>query len=308
MTACFCSAKLLNQELNLPLGCAVLDELLDGEGIPIDQGYVVEVVGEAASGKTQLTFQLAIQAYLKLDRAKTVFLSTESSFALNRLLEMMKATLKDDDCQEDTMMMNVEEVVDNFRDSILIKQLTDVGALVNCLEKELATLLNFNRDIKLVVLDSLAAVLRGDSVSWRLRGNSGNFLFTLAAQMKHIAAKYKVLVLVVNQVSDLQSAEELGAEGETTLGWNRGSVHVTSKGIQAINSSGRWVTPALGVSWSYCVNVRLFLSRGGTGHFTSDSDGKQRTKRTIHLAMSPDFPHRFREFVLSTRGLQGCAS
>lgn len=66
-------------------------------------------------------------------------------------------------------------------------------------------------------------------------------------------------------------------------------------------SSGRRVSPALGLSWASCVNTRLFLSREDE----IVGNGVVRTKRTIRVVFAPHLPEGSSEFVILKEGVFG---
>ena len=112
--------------------------------------------------------------------------------------------------------------------------------------------------IGIIVIDSMAGLFRisdeGQSSSWYVR-RSG-ILFQAAAQLKKLSSQYHVPVVVVNQVS-----------GSTT--------------------------PALGLSWSHCINCRYFITRREEYVSTKDEkkqEGRTRFTRRIQLLLSSQWP------------------
>jgi hypothetical protein len=118
--------------------------------------------------------------------------------------------------------------------------------------------------IGVIIIDSMAGLFRipdqKQSSSWYVR-RSG-LLFQAAAQLKKLSFQYHVPIVVVNQVS----ASEQGPS-----------------------------TPALGLSWSHCVNCRYLISRREEYVSSKDDEGQQQQGRTrfirrIQLLFSPQFP------------------
>lgn len=68
------------------LSCQMLDEAL---GPALRDGHVVEVVGEAGSGKTQ--FLLDVTSSVASGGARVAYVSTEAVFPIDRLKTMLDA-------------------------------------------------------------------------------------------------------------------------------------------------------------------------------------------------------------------------
>jgi RecA/RadA recombinase len=295
------SASTLNIAVEkLSFGCEILDEAFGGEGLTVNNGHVVEIVGEASCGKSHLAFQLAVQMFLQYS-AQTVFLSTESPFSINRLLEIFKLTVER--ATESALEADIQ--LQAFQKMLLIKDIANSSALMKCFDVELGALLNAKPNLKLIVLDSIAGVLR-DSSEFANSFVKSAFIFKLGAKMKQIAAKYNVLLVVVNQISDLTDEES----ALLRTAWTRGSVHHTSKGIPTVWSTSRWVIPALGNSWSYCVNVRLFLTRissslRSTVRENDDEPSAPSRRRRLFVVTCPYAPTSSVDFIIAEDGVEG---
>ena len=85
------------------------------------------------------------------------------------------------------------------------------------------------------------------------------------------------MVVVTNQVVDV-----VEGDAGNTVAW----------------SSGRRVSPALGIAWANCVNTRLFLMR--------EVDGASGTeRRRMNVAFAPHLPELACEFVIRRDGVFG---
>jgi hypothetical protein len=258
----------------LPTGDAHLDALLGG-GLPL-RG-LCELSGEAGSGKTQLVMQLALQSCARRG-GRVLIINTEGIFPAQRLAQMAGggggggAAL-------------VERVL-----------LTDVGDAA-ALEIYLEGLPLFAKrnDVRLVVVDSIAAPMRGEFGGGADAPERSRLLFALAAALLRVNAGGGVGVVAVNQVSDVVM------EGEGGGGGGGGALAAAAAaGVRAVPrlaaalSGGRWVRPALGLSWDSCVTHRLVLVKGpGEG------------QRHAVLLSSPALPPAWAPFVLTERGCVG---
>jgi hypothetical protein len=253
----------------LPTGDAHFDALLGG-GLPL-RG-LVELCGEAGSGKTQLVMQLALQSCARLG-GRVLIINTEGIFPAQRLSQMAGAA----------RAALVERVL-----------LTDVGDAA-ALEIYLEGLPLFvkRNDVRLVVVDSVAAPLRGEYGGGADAPERSRLLFSLAAALLRVNAGWGVGVVAVNQASDVVEGEGGGGGG----GGGGALAAAAAAGVRAVPrlaaalSGGRWVRPALGLSWDSCVTHRLFLTKGpGEG------------RRGMLLLCSPALPPAWVPFAVTEGG------
>eukprot|EP00741_Cyanophora_paradoxa_P011052 tig00020553_g10684.t1 len=162
------------------------------------------------------------------------------------------------------------------------------------------------RQVRLVVLDSVAAVFRGDpDASDRALITRSETLFRVANALKGLSRRHAVPVVVVNQVND--AVEDRAARDPGPFGIPRPYVPPLPR------SSGIRKVPALGVTWSSCVNSRVFLTRsdappsvpalpGPGGHAPG---AVQPPRRMAYVILSPHLPPRCCEFVVDSEGVRG---
>ncbi|KAI5339340.1 hypothetical protein L3X38_018612 [Prunus dulcis] len=72
--------------------------------------------------------------------------------------------------------------------------------------------------------------------------------FKISETLKALANKFRVAVVVTNQMVDFIGLDH-GINGET-LG-----------NLECLHTSGRRVSPSLGLAWAHCINSRVFLAR-----------------------------------------------
>mgnify|MGYP002386112797 CR=1 FL=1 len=97
-------------------------------------------------------------------------------------------------------------------------------------------------ELRLVVIDSVAALFRYEYKKEESIDRAKS-MFNHAHQLKFLSDHYKVGVLVVNQVSDY-FYEHMG----------------DSFSINSLSNEKK-IIPALGLSWSNCVNMRVLLKK-----------------------------------------------
>ncbi len=163
-----------------------LDALIGG-GIEINA--ITEVYGKFASGKTQLAFQLAVNAQLPKDKGgvdgKVLFIDTEGTFRPERIEDIAKAKGID----PKTALENIMVV----RATSSEKQMLTI---------ERADSLIREKNIKLIIIDSLTALFRAEFLGRGALGERQQKLNSHMHKLQQLADKYDVAVYVTNQVMD----------------------------------------------------------------------------------------------------------
>jgi RAD51-like protein 1 len=118
------------------------------------------------------------------------------------------------------------------------------------------------REIQLVVLDSVAALLRLDYGEVNQTLQRQEHLGQQAVTLKRLAEEHRIPIVVTNQVTARPNAASTHSFQQQTSG-ARGSS----------GSSSGYLTAALGPKWAHCVNVRLVLERFGSRRFVRVSCG-----------------------------------
>ncbi|KAL8560047.1 hypothetical protein ACOMHN_041516 [Nucella lapillus] len=226
--------ELLQQEQSLPsvvTFCAELDEALGG-GVALRK--VTELCGAPGVGKTQMCIQLAVDASIPEDLGGAgggaVYIDTEGSFLIERVVDVAKATV--DHCQRLAAGTEGEgEVADYNLEKILsgvhyfrCHDYTELLATVHTLTSFLQT----HPDVKVVIIDSVAFPFRHNFEDLSLRTR---LLAALAQNCVQLATRFSLAVVLTNQM---------------TTRFTRGS-------------SGTRLIPALGESWGHACTVRVVL-------------------------------------------------
>eukprot|EP00735_Rhodelphis_limneticus_P009508 TRINITY_DN277_c0_g1::TRINITY_DN277_c0_g1_i2::g.1668::m.1668 TRINITY_DN277_c0_g1::TRINITY_DN277_c0_g1_i2::g.1668 ORF type:complete len:403 (+),score=28.20,sp/Q9FKM5/XRCC3_ARATH/27.32/3e-31,Rad51/PF08423.6/2.2e-27,Rad51/PF08423.6/3.1e+02,AAA_25/PF13481.1/3.9e+03,AAA_25/PF13481.1/3.5e-13,KaiC/PF06745.8/7.1e-08,RecA/PF00154.16/2.7,RecA/PF00154.16/1.2,DUF2075/PF09848.4/0.026,CobU/PF02283.11/7.5e+02,CobU/PF02283.11/0.15,AAA_24/PF13479.1/0.13,AAA_22/PF13401.1/1.3e+03,AAA_22/PF13401.1/0.16 TRINITY_DN27 len=235
--------------LRLALGHYEIDHLvLDGGFMP---GLLTEISGESGAGKTQFCLQLLSRSILSSEagglQGAALYISTEGEFAQKRLKQLVQAQYQAHQYQSLLIEHDVDAVINHVMDNIFIEQLRSAESLLDFIRSPRFHQQMKSKNIRLVILDSIAALYRaefdkGDPMKSRL-------LLRTASLLKKIGDVYNAVVLVVNQVTDVVSEND-------------------SK--STYNGSGKKI-PALGLTWSSAVNVRILLEKKKTALIMYDA-------------------------------------
>jgi len=216
----------------LSTGCRIMDQTLGGGIITKN---ITEIVGEAASGKTQFCLHLSLRCPLPEEHGglagKVLYISTNGEFPGRRFRTM--AT----EFAEQMKSCGVE-VVDPF-EQIYTASAPDLEKLWELVNEQLPILLNRQRDnVKLVVIDSLAALIRSEYDNNQSVERSRS-LWMISSQMRKLSDTHNFAVVIVNQVTD--------------------KFDNTSDFI--FSGTNKKLVPSLGLSWSKSINTRIMLRK-----------------------------------------------
>lgn len=143
------------------------------------------------------------------------------------------------------------------------------------------------RGIKLVIVDSVAALVRSEYGDKDKLLERQELLGRQAASLKRLAEQYRIPVVVTNQVT----ARPIGAATHDFQAV-AGQLQPGTSSYQSNSSVDQGqLTAALGTKWAHCVNVRLVLERMGP-------------HRYIKIAKSPISANLVFEYTISNEGLQ----
>ncbi|RZF46458.1 hypothetical protein LSTR_LSTR012533 [Laodelphax striatellus] len=209
----------------LTTGCPKLDMVLQG-GIP--KRGITELTAESGSGKTQFGLQLTITVQLPKTEGGfnggAVYICTEEKFPSTRLHQLFETF---------PLVAKRKGKTVDLGKNILIQHISDVDGLKNCIEITLPRVIKAQKDegkkaIRLVVIDSITAVFRGEY------GQSGDIktraqhIRSIGYNLHKLSQKHDVAILCINQVNSTMN--------------NR-------------------LVPALGLAWSNLVTTRLQITR-----------------------------------------------
>ncbi|KAI9727021.1 MAG: hypothetical protein M1834_008547 [Cirrosporium novae-zelandiae] len=180
---------------------STLDPTIDtalGGGIPT--GYITEITGESASGKTLFLLHLLLSSQLPPSHGglsrPSAYLSTEASLPTKRVAQLL----------------NSHPVLSSFpkseKDSPSLKRIwtlkaTDLEYQSHILTYQLPVLLS-RENIGVLVIDSIAANFRGElsTSTGSVMARRSQALVETGATLRKLARDYNVAIVVANQVSD----------------------------------------------------------------------------------------------------------
>ena len=163
-----------------------LDELIGGG---IETNAITEVYGKFASGKTQLGFQLSVNAQLPKDKGgldgNVLFIDTEGTFRPERI---------------EAIALNKElDPEKTLRNIYVVRAITTDQQVLTV---ERADKLITEKNIKLIVVDSLTALFRSEFVGRGALGERQQKLNSHIHRLQQLSDKFNIAIYVTNQVMD----------------------------------------------------------------------------------------------------------
>lgn len=211
-----------HQQWFLPTHLGPLDNYMHG-GLP--SGTITEITGPPGCGKTQFCMMLTsltiIDALSDQDANSVIYIDTENAFTAKRLSEITRCHLhkKKDGTDVSEIVKNVAVYFESSFKSLIVR-----------LEKLEETIIE--RNVKLIIVDSIASLARKEFGGHDLITDRNNLLMKEATLLKYYAETFNIAVLVTNQVTTNVSSE---FAKESSL------------------------VAALGNTWAHAVNTRLMV-------------------------------------------------
>jgi DNA repair protein RadA len=166
--------------------CKELNELLGGG---VEAKGITEAYGKFASGKTQLGFQLTVNAQLPVESGglggAVLFIDTEGTFRPDRIEAIASAS-----------SMDPKEVLAN----IFVVRATTTEQQILSIEK--ADKLIKEHNIKLIVVDSLMSLFRSEYPGRGALGERQQKLNSHIHKLQQLADNHNLAVYITNQVMD----------------------------------------------------------------------------------------------------------
>ncbi|MGD0728526.1 MAG: DNA repair and recombination protein RadA [Candidatus Micrarchaeaceae archaeon] len=167
-------------------GSKELDELIGGG---LETCSITETYGRFASGKSQIGFQVSVDVQLPKEKGgldgNVLFLDCEGTFRPERIESIAKAK-----------GLDPEKTLEN----IFVIRVTTTEQQVLTLER--ADKLIQEKNIKLIVVDSLTALFRSEFIGRGALGERQQKLNQHIHRLQILADKYNLAVYITNQVMD----------------------------------------------------------------------------------------------------------
>ena len=194
------------------VGDEFIDKALNG-GIPI--GYLVEISGKSASGKTNFLLTLCITIQLPIEfgglgasifssgnsnsdtNVKTLYIPTESSLATQRLEQIIEhfSNL----LETNGISRNNSQFFPKLDNVITTSNImSNLEEQDHILKYQLPVILSRDSSIKLVILDSLTHHLRVQLPGYK----HAEYIKTTCTYLKKLAKKFNITIIIANQVTD----------------------------------------------------------------------------------------------------------
>ncbi|CAN1198718.1 DNA repair protein RAD51 homolog 2 [Linum perenne] len=203
---------------HLPTGLKGLDDALCG-GIPF--GVLTELVGPAGIGKTQFCLKISLLASLPIPYggldAHVIYIDVESKFSSRRMLQIGATCFPE--------IFKMKTMAKEIKVSVL------------------------QRQVKLLVIDSMAALVSGESEQ---RGPRKHALGWHISFLKSLAEFSRIPVVVTNQVRSQSRDAVCQHKFE-------GSIHSKDVSLDGAQLTDSHLVAALGVHWAHAVTIRLIL-------------------------------------------------
>ena len=167
-------------------GSKDLDSLIGGG---IETNGITESYGRFASGKTQLGFQIAVNAQLPKGNGglggAVLFVDTEGTFRPERIVSIAKAG-----------GLEVKTILENI---IMVRATTTEQQILTI---ERADKIIQEKGIKLIIVDSLTSLFRSEFLGRGALGERQQKLNAHIHRLQVLADKYGIAVYITNQVMD----------------------------------------------------------------------------------------------------------
>lgn len=248
--------------------------------------------GKSSSGKTQLALQLCLAAQHPKSKGglegSAVYITSEGPFPMKRLDQLIN--------------IYPEKQQEDLRNNMFIFRVDDSEKQYRLLAYQLPGFLEKNkrskRPVRIVVIDSISAVYRGEAPDiGRDRFNKMSEICDLGSRLKKMASEYNVAIVAINQVSDVVTQKD-SIDSEHAQKWmDFRLVNVEENNYMIglyINSLVK--RPVLGLSWSNSVNTRIRLAR-------SPLLENMNTRRVLFVEFSPIAPRLGCEIMINQSGV-----
>ncbi|CAD5164948.1 unnamed protein product [Musa acuminata subsp. malaccensis] len=255
---------------HLPTCLRGLDDALCG-GIPF--GALTELVGPSGIGKTQFCLKLALLAALPTCygglNGRIIYMDTESKFISSRLIEIGKSSFPH--------IFQSEGMAQEMAGRIVVLRPSSLSEFTESLQQ--IKLMILQHDVKLLIVDSMAAILLGENERSTTVQKQHSWRWPLSF-LKSLAEFSQIPIVVTNQVRSQNNDEVFHYSFQAQK-------NDTGKTSERLESH---LTAALGIQWAHAVTIRLiFEAHSG--------------QRFIKVSKSPTSPAVAFPFVVESSGI-----
>ncbi|XP_035221283.1 DNA repair protein XRCC3-like [Stegodyphus dumicola] len=226
-------------------------------------GTITEICGESGSGKTQLCLHLSIYAQLPHHlgglNSEVLYIHSEGDFPIKRFIQLAKAVQK----------QHASSKIKNVTDGLILKKVHNINEMMHVLQQSLPNLLQKGKRPKLIIIDSVAALLRSEYENSSVRTQ---LIQKFASEIWKLANYYRMAVVCINQVS----------------GYKQNNLNVGS--LTALD------IPSLGLLWSNILTTRCILSR--------QTSSVEQVIRILELVYSSYHQNILVNFKITTNGIE----
>ncbi|XP_074147171.1 DNA repair protein XRCC3-like isoform X1 [Sminthopsis crassicaudata] len=267
------------QHKKLGFGCSILNRLLRG-GLPLVG--ISELVGQSSAGKTQIGLQLSLCVQYPYEygglESGVMYICTEDVFPDKRLQQLIALQHQ---LRTDVPGEIIKKI--KFGNSIFIEHAADIDTLFECIAKRAPILLSRGM-VRLIIIDSIAALFRCE-FGIQQSITKAKYLQTLGAKLHQLSNEFQSPVLCINQITS--TVDERGLAGT--------NMDVLEK-----------VSPALGITWSNQLLMRLMVSRPSY-EFSRDTDASTAGTviRTLSVIFAPHLPQSCCHYIVNAEGVKG---
>ncbi|XP_020826792.1 DNA repair protein XRCC3 isoform X2 [Phascolarctos cinereus] len=170
-----------------------------------------------------------------------------------------------------------------FGNSIFIEHAADIETLFECITKRAPILLSRGM-VRLIIIDSIAALFRCEfGIQHSI--TKAKYLQSLGAKLHQLSNGFQSPVLCINQIT--YTVDERGLAGT--------NMDVLER-----------VSPALGITWSNQLLMRLMVSRSSC-EFSRDTDASATgtVVRTLSVIFAPHLPQSYCHYMVNAEGVKG---
>lgn len=263
---------------SIGLGKNVLDTMLHGG---LHAGTLTEFAGPSGVGKTQWCLYIAVLTVMAkgdgTHSTSAIYIDTETAFRPERIVEIISSKYPEQTSK-----------ISEYLSKIFVYQPVTISSLSEIFES--LEVVAVEKDVSVVIVDSIASLARKEIMAGASHSNitRTNQLASWAARLKSIAQQLNICVVVTNQVTTRMVQKEPEVTEEMH------SVDGEDYEIQSVSRErkfSRHVTPALGNTWTHCVNTRFILQ------YTNSEP------RQLVIAKSPVAPYATFNYTIGKSGI-----